>query len=281
MSEVTQQKFSEMAGVSKPAISKMVKSGKLVLNENKKIETNHPLSIAYLKKLDRRILNKKRNSQKVKIKPKKQVKIDKKVVKNEKNNEKDLSNNILDKSVCRDISDYGEKKHKEKLCKKVDYKKETQKSDTKKSNKNETKRDLEEKCISNDVKEKEYKKNVFKDVSTIKIDNLTPSDVVIEYQEIFKAVKLQEEALTKQLQRKEKEKALIDIEMGKYLFNSFLDQLKIELAILPGKEDPNLESLYKNGQNVKAQELLKRNFQMILEQIVLDQKKAMLAWKRT
>jgi hypothetical protein len=218
-----QSSFAKLTGVSKVAISKAVKNGKLTLNENKKIDDKDSLSLVYIN------AQIKRNT--TELKREKTIKKSDKSVKSKVKPEKIPENNT-------------------------------------EKNENQTDNNNDNKALA------------FTDVSQIKITSITDAVQVVEYQEIFKAVKLQEEALTKQLQRKEKEKSLIDVEMGKFLFHGFIDQLKIELAILPAKEDPNLESLYKNNQNIKAQELLKRNFQMILEQIVNDQGKALAKWKR-
>lgn len=48
MKEYTQSAFSKIAKVSRPAILKAIKTGKLEKNENGKIDADHHLSIAYL-----------------------------------------------------------------------------------------------------------------------------------------------------------------------------------------------------------------------------------------
>jgi hypothetical protein len=49
MSEISQAAFSRLAGVSKVAILKAIKSGKLALTKNKKIDDKSPLALSYLR----------------------------------------------------------------------------------------------------------------------------------------------------------------------------------------------------------------------------------------
>jgi hypothetical protein len=50
MAEISKAAFARLAGVSKPAIAKAIKSGNLILLPSKKIDDQDKLSIAYLKK---------------------------------------------------------------------------------------------------------------------------------------------------------------------------------------------------------------------------------------
>ena len=124
------------------------------------------------------------------------------------------------------------------------------------------------------------KPKIFENIDNIVLTKNMTSAAILEYQELFKARKLQEEVSIAQLKRREKEKALIDVEMGSFLFMGFIEQFKVELALVPGKQDAHLESYYKSGQNIKAQQLLKREFSGLLERISRDQAKALKKWKR-
>lgn len=74
MAEITKAAFSKLAGVSKPAIAKAIKTGKLILNSSKKIDDQDPLSIKYM----RNRLEKGKDEYKKIIKEAKKVEIKKK-----------------------------------------------------------------------------------------------------------------------------------------------------------------------------------------------------------
>ncbi len=118
------------------------------------------------------------------------------------------------------------------------------------------------------------------DISEMVIDRNMSRDDVIAVQELYRAKKLREEVLMKELQRREREHELIDVAMGSFLFQGFIDQIGVELFLIPAKQSPNLESLYRGGQGIKAQQLLKREFSGMLEKVAKEQARALLQWKK-
>jgi hypothetical protein len=129
-------------------------------------------------------------------------------------------------------------------------------------------------------KNSEIVKRIEDNISNIVISEHMTGDVILEYQELFKAQKLKEEVMIKQLARREKERSLIDVEMGNYLFMGFMEQVRTELSIVPGKHNVALEGFYKNDQSIKAQQLLKKAFSELLDRVIKDQVQALKDWKR-
>ena len=126
----------------------------------------------------------------------------------------------------------------------------------------------------------EIQKMLSSNVADIELNQFTDTERILELQELFKAQKLKEEVLMKQVQRLEKEKKVIDVEMGKFVFLSFIDSMKSELGLLPHKVSPMLDSLIKNGQIKKAEKLLQNQFTELLERVVKDQAAALKKWRK-
>lgn len=250
MSFLTQRKAAKVAGVSQTAINKLTQrdprpSYCFYHNGTIKIDDSNIEWLEYIKLQRNKEIRRQKKKQTELNKTEEKKEIPKQILANQRRKQKKAEKNNAGSDI-----EIAEKQKQKNIKKLADNEKE--------------------------IFEKELDHNI----DGIDISKMDPG-MVLDYQELFKAQKLKEEALLKQLQRKRIEKSLIDADMANYLFISFIQQVRSELALVPGKIGPVLKTFFISKQDMKAEETLKKEFKSILERVIEAQKKALAEFKKS